>query len=357
MIRQCVDSCLAQTRRPDEIVVVNDASTDNTPIILKEYGDQILVVTTEVATGNKSRAQELGLRFVTGDIVMATDGDSVLHPQFLELVEKDFMNDPELSVVAGYVESMKHNLLTALREIDYTLGQDLYKRAQACANFVLVIPGCAGAFKTELFKDGTINFEHDTLTEDLDFTYKLNLKHKKIKYNTQAIVFTQDPPTLSSYANQMRRWYGGGWQNLRKHKRVFLEKPSAALILSTTYLEGLLFSCVLFIIPFINTILFFQVILFYIVSNFLVGSYAAFRKKRVGLLLASPFMLIFNFLNSYIFLEQFVKEIILNKKNMVWFHPERSDMIAPVPERVPISQEENSEVSSPIAYHVTKNEI
>lgn len=329
MIFRCIDSCLSQTRVPDEIIAINDGSTDRTGIILAEFGDSIKVITIPIATGNKSRAQEIGLAHVTGDIVFATDGDSILDNKFFELIENDFESDPNLSVVAGYVESMQHNILTSIREIDYTLGQDLYKRAQACTNFILVIPGCAGAFKAELFHNGTINFEHDTLTEDLDFTYKLNSKRLKIKFNTKAIVYTQDPPTILSYINQMRRWYGGGWQNLSKHYRIIFISPSAAIILTPSYLEGLLFSIVFFIMPIFSLYLFVIILFLYFVTGVVIGTYAAIRKKRIDLLLASPFLVFLNILNSYIFIEQFFFEIIIKKKNMVWFHPERITSIAP----------------------------
>lgn len=323
MIAECVESSLRQTRLPDQIVVINDGSTDATAGILASYGDRIHVVTTETPTGNKSRAQEFGLKYVTGDIVITTDGDTILHPRFVELIEQDFLQDPGLSVVAGYVESMRQNVLTSLREIDYTLGQDLYKRAQASVNFILVIPGCAGAFKTHLFRDGTICFDHDTLTEDLDFTYKLNTTDHRIKFNSKAIAYTQDPPTVRSYVNQMRRWYGGGWQNLKKHLPRVVKNPRATLILSLGYLEGFFFSLVLFILPFIDLTLFVHIISLYLVVNILVGLYAAMRKRRIGLLIASPFLVVYSFLNAYVFLERFVTEIILRRTNMVWFQPER----------------------------------
>lgn len=59
---------------PDEIVVVNDGSTDNTKKILEGFGKKIKLINIEKATGNKSHAQEYGLRFVTGDVFIATDG-------------------------------------------------------------------------------------------------------------------------------------------------------------------------------------------------------------------------------------------------------------------------------------------
>ncbi|MCP6756997.1 hypothetical protein NL533_35750, partial [Klebsiella pneumoniae] len=62
---------------------------------------------------------------------------------------------------------------------------------------------------------------------------------------------TQDPPTLTNYINQMRRWYDGGWQNLLKHYKI-AQNPVRALELSLIYIEGLAFSILLFLVPILN---------------------------------------------------------------------------------------------------------
>lgn len=323
MIASCVSSCLAQTRPADQIIVVNDGSTDGTAKILASFGDRITVITTEKATGNKSRAQEIGIKAITADVFVATDGDTILDEHFLEHIEYEFTMYPQTASVAGYVQSMKGNYLTAAREIDYVFGQDLYKYAQACIGYVFVIPGCAGAFKTQLFRDGTICFDHDTLTEDLDFTFKLHMAGLSIRFNPNAISYTQDPWTMNSYINQMRRWYAGGWQSFRKHFKIMFRQPNAALILSLNYIEGLVFSFLMFVTLFVNVYVFVNLFFLYFAIGTVVGAYAAVRRRRFDLLLYSPVGTFLRMLHAYLFLEQFCIEIILDHKNMVWFHPER----------------------------------
>jgi cellulose synthase/poly-beta-1,6-N-acetylglucosamine synthase-like glycosyltransferase len=233
------------------------------------------------------------------------------------------MNHTEVAAVAGYVKSTKFNYLTALREIDYTLGQDLYKRAQTHVNFLMVIPGCAGAFKTSLFRDRTVTIEHDTLTEDLDFTYKIHKFGLRVGYEPRAVVYTQDPHTLNSYINQMRRWFGGGWQNLLKHYKIMFQAPGAALQLTMSYLEGLIFSIIFFVLPLINIVLFLQFQLILLCVSLGAGIYAAIRRKRLDLFLYSPLLLVLRGINSWIFIEQLFSEVIFGKKRSIWFQPER----------------------------------
>ncbi len=322
-IRACVRSCLNQTRLPDEIVVVNDGSTDRSGAILAEFGSAIKVVTIPTATGNKSYAQEYGLRFITSEIFIATDGDTIMDSRFIEHIEKDF-NNPQITAIAGYVKSLKYNWLTACRELDYVLGQDFHKVAQDKLGYLFVISGCAGAFRTEIFKRH-IPFEHDTLTEDLDFTYRLHLQGFHIKLNRRAITYTQDPTTLGAYVNQMRRWYGGGWQNLLKHYRV-LQHPFAAFELSLMYAEGIFLSSLFLVLPFINIRYFLLYSLSFIGLQLLVGIYGGITRRRFDLILYSPLFLVLNTLNAYIFLERFFVEIILGKKNLVWFKPPRQEI-------------------------------
>jgi len=312
-----------QTRPPDKIVVVNDGSTDSTLDELKQFGDRITVVSTPAATGSKSRAQQFGLQFITTDVVIATDADTLLHPEFIEHIECSFIADPNIAAVAGYVMSLPCNYLAGIREVDYVIGQDFYKLAQAHMNYIYVIAGCAGAFQTKLFKDGTITFDHDTLTEDLDFTYKLHELGLPIHFNTNAICYTQDPHTLHSYTNQLRRWYAGGWQNLIKHAPIVFKRPSAAIHLSLGYIEGLLFPITLVTLLVVNVVLFLQLLGVYTLMNVLLSTYAAVRRRRPALVLYSPLMTPIKLWHAYLFMEQFVIEVVLKQRNLVWFQPER----------------------------------
>ena len=321
-IRACVLSCLTQTRLPDQVVVVNDGSTDKSLEILQEFEEFITIITLPKATGNKSHAQEIGIQYITGDVFIATDGDTVLASNFVKFVEEDFTQNTELSAVGGYVRSVRHNWLTACRAFEYAVGQNLHKLAQHHLGFLFVIPGAAGVFKTADFK-GYITFEHDTLTEDLDFTYRLHKLDLKIMYDRRLVVFTQDPATLHSYINQMRRWFGGGWQCLMKHHKLATEQPKVALELSVMYAEGLAFSILLFMLPLLSLQFFKYFVLSYLVLAISFAIFAATVERRAELLLVPiPYMLLV-VINAYIFLEQMVKEVFMGNKNLTWFQPER----------------------------------
>ena len=323
-IAKALDSCLNQSRPADEIVVVNDGSSDNTLSILEQYKDKIKIVDLAQNTGSKSYAQSIGLQHVTGDVFITADADTLLDREFVKNIEIEF-KDPKAMAVAGYVKSMKSNVITACRELEYLYGQEVHKYAQSMLDAIYVVPGCASAFRKKVF-NVLIESSHDTITEDLDFTYQFHELGVKIRFCKKAIVYTQDPDNLSSYINQIRRWYGGGWQNLVKHWRN-VKKKALMFEIMLMFGETTLFGFLLLISPFINFAFFLYLCGTSLVFAIAMGSYAAWRRKRIDLLLASPVYIFMVIINSYVFLEQMVKNVILRKRILVWYKPERRAII------------------------------
>jgi len=320
-VEASVRAVLAQTRPADQILYVDDGSTDGTQEILRSFSNEITLCAIPENTGSKSAAQEYGLTFVEGDILITTDADTVLALTFIEEIEKSF-SDPSTVAVAGHVSSVPHNWVTLARAFEYALGQHLHKRAQDHLRYIFVMPGAASAFRMSEFKK-YVTFDHDTITEDLDFTYKLHLHGCTIRYNNNAVCYTQDPATVMGYLKQMRRWFGGGWQNLLKHRHMLLSSPARALELSLAYAEGTVFSLLLLVLPVLNPILWLKSIVGYMVVVFLFAAWAALREKRLALLLVPCYYPLFAYISVYVFLEQFVHEVVLRRNNMHWYKPAR----------------------------------
>ena len=128
-IEKCLLSWINQTRPADEIIVVDDCSKDNTLQILNKYKDQITIIPLPKNTGNKSHVQQEGLKHIKTDVFISTDADTLMDKHMVERVYKAFL-DPNVSAFSGYVKSLKYNWLTACREIEYILGQNIHKIAQ-----------------------------------------------------------------------------------------------------------------------------------------------------------------------------------------------------------------------------------
>jgi len=322
-IGKCIDSCLNQTRKVDEIVVVNDGSTDKTLEILESYGDKVRVVDLEKNTGNKSKAQEIGLKYINTDIFISTDADTRLDENFVNYIMEE-LNDEKTVGVCGFIESEKDNFYTRVREINYILSQFIYKKAQNEIGAIIVLAGCSSAFKTKIFKEN-VKFDHDNITEDLDFTYKLKLAGKKIRYDERAIVYTQDPNNFKSYFRQLYRWYSGGWTCLKKNISI-LKKPNNTLILSLMYIEALVMGSLALLVPlllFWNPVWFLILVAGHLGFTAVAITYGVIKMKRYDLYLYLPHYYVLSLFDQSLFLFTFLKEIIFNKKNMKWHKADR----------------------------------
>lgn len=77
-IRRAVDSVLAQTHGPIELIVVDDGSTDHTADVLADYGDKIRLIRQE--NQGPSAARNTGIKAATGDIISFLDSDDSWFP-------------------------------------------------------------------------------------------------------------------------------------------------------------------------------------------------------------------------------------------------------------------------------------
>ena len=93
-IASCLDCLQKQTRLPDEIIVVDNNSTDNTTDIVSKYSDVTLVCEPKQGRG---AARKKGFEVATGDIILSTDADACVPSNWIELFEKDLT---EKSIVA-----------------------------------------------------------------------------------------------------------------------------------------------------------------------------------------------------------------------------------------------------------------
>ncbi len=92
-LHRCLDSIFLQSRRPDEVIVVDDGSTDNTQDVLKPYRDRVQVVVQK--NHGAPAARNHGFKKSVGDLVLFCDADVEMQPNMLLDLEQALQTHPE----------------------------------------------------------------------------------------------------------------------------------------------------------------------------------------------------------------------------------------------------------------------
>jgi glycosyltransferase involved in cell wall biosynthesis len=103
-LRPLLDSLLDQTRPPDEVVICDGGSADNTLAILEEYRQWLPLRIVAAPGSNISQGRNRAIAAATGDVIAGTDAGVVLAPTWLEEITAPFA-DEAVQVVGGWFEA------------------------------------------------------------------------------------------------------------------------------------------------------------------------------------------------------------------------------------------------------------
>ncbi len=92
-IKECLDSVLTQRRAPDDVIVIDDGSTDSTPAVLGFYKEKIRVIQT--ANQGVALSRNQGIKAAKGQYLAFLDADDRWHPDKLYVYEKEAEQHPE----------------------------------------------------------------------------------------------------------------------------------------------------------------------------------------------------------------------------------------------------------------------
>lgn len=210
-----LQSVLNQTYALDQIIVVDDASTDRTGDIARSF-EGVTVIRPESNSGSKPRAQNLALDHVTSEVFVTVDADTILAPDAIEQIMPYFQDEEIVSACGFVIPQRIETIWERGRFMEYLFGITLQKGAQNQIGAVMISCGCFSAFRTDPVRE-VGGFPPGTIAEDMDLTWELSTRGKKVTFHNTAYCYPVEPPNFRLFVAQIDRWYRGFFQNILKH--------------------------------------------------------------------------------------------------------------------------------------------
>lgn len=216
---------VARIRYPQDklSIQVLDDSTDQTRAIarqtveaLQKEGFTISYIHRAVRTGYKAGALQAGLMQLDAELIALFDADFLPSEDFLEKTVGHF-NDPSIAMVQtrwGYINK-DYSLLTRIQAVLLDGHFVLEHTARCYSGRFFNFNGTAGIWRrSAILAAGS--WQGDTLTEDLDLSYRAQLQGAKFKFLPDVICLSELPVDIEAFKRQQFRWAKGATQVARK---------------------------------------------------------------------------------------------------------------------------------------------
>jgi cellulose synthase/poly-beta-1,6-N-acetylglucosamine synthase-like glycosyltransferase len=204
-------------------IQVLDDSTDDTRDLLarlvEDYtsrGVDIELIHRVNRKGYKAGALQNGLKTASGDLIAIFDADFVPKPDWLKRTVPPFQN-PELGCLQtrwGHTNP-QYNSLTRAEALGIDGHFIIEQTVRSKNGFFLNFNGTAGLWRRTCIEDAG-GWQWDTLTEDLDLSYRAQMRGWKFDYLPDVVVPAELPPHVEAYKKQQFRWAKGSFQVVRK---------------------------------------------------------------------------------------------------------------------------------------------
>ena len=214
-------------------IQVLDDSTDETKEIIankvKELaakGIDIIHIHRTDRTGYKAGALDSAMDKVSGEFIAIFDADFVPDTDFL-LKTIPYFQDEKIGVVQtrwGHLNKT-YSMLTELQAFGLNGHFAIEQGGRSANGHYINFNGTAGIWRKSCIADAG-GWEHDTITEDLDLSYRAQMKGWQFKYLEDVISPAELPITMSALKSQQHRWMKGGAEVFMKMWKRLVKNPN-----------------------------------------------------------------------------------------------------------------------------------
>jgi cellulose synthase/poly-beta-1,6-N-acetylglucosamine synthase-like glycosyltransferase len=226
VVERLIDACVRLDYPPEALEIqVLDDSTDETAELVaalvahwQRLGIDIRHIQRDRRTGYKAGALAAGLAAARGTLIAILDADFVPPPDFLTAGVAVLAADPGLAFVQarwGHI-NRDDSLLTSLQALTVDGHFAVEQQARAAGGYWFNFNGTAGIWRRDAIVDAG-GWRDDTLTEDLDISYRALLRGWRAAYVGGLVVPGELPVSINAYRRQQHRWARGSFECSFKH--------------------------------------------------------------------------------------------------------------------------------------------
>ena len=285
-IIESVESLLNLNYKLYEIIVIDDGSADRTTEFMVEHfqmkkvsrpirrvvecemqeavyecrARNIKITLIRKKNGGKGDALNMGINASEYPYFLCMDADSMLQDDSIERIVRPVMEDDNVVAVGGLIRVaqcvvMEHgeiagyhlpwNILLSMQAMEYDRSFLASRILLDSFNGNLIISGAFGLFKKEVAV-AVGGYDRHTLGEDMELVVKLhafcrnNQMGYTIRYEPNAICWSQVPSSFRDLKSQRRRWHLGLFQCMWKYRRLCLNSQYGLLV-TISYMYYLLY--------------------------------------------------------------------------------------------------------------------
>lgn len=240
VIVRTLDSIRRSTYRSFEVLVADDASTDLTGRLVRDYQVRHPELNLRIMRMRKNVGKGAALnsalrRHARGQFVMTLDADSIIEPDAITNA-LSYFDDPYVAGVAANVQILEEaTVLGILQRFEHMIGYRS-KKLYSLLNCEFVVGGVASTYRMRVLRKVGF-YDTDTLTEDIGLSAKItSLGNRRFRmvYGTDVAAKTEGVLTLRALAKQRYRWKYGSIQNLVKYRGMTFN-PSRRYTGTLTY--------------------------------------------------------------------------------------------------------------------------
>ena len=217
-----------------EIQILDDSTDETCAIVdqiaasLRQEGKDITVFRREKRQGYKAGALAEGMAVCKGEFIAIFDSDFVPNPDYLRQMIPPLVADEKLAFVQarwGHLNT-KHSVLTQAQSIGIDGHFMIEQSARAFNGFFMNFNGTAGVWRKAAIDDAG-GWQADTLTEDMDLSYRCQLVGWRASFLVDVVVPAELPETYTAFKSQQFRWAKGSIQTaIKLYPRVLRSKAS-----------------------------------------------------------------------------------------------------------------------------------